>query len=87
MMLVLTLVLLTMFLASCSNKVEYVYVDRPVKMFPPAAYLVKCDKPTLDGDTWKAIGLLSLRRGTALDDCADKMDGIIGWTLKEEGAK
>lgn len=87
MMHALTPVLLTMFLASCSTKTEYVYVDRPVKVFPPAAYLVKCDKPTRDGDTWKAIGLLAIRRGSALDDCADKMDGIINWTLAEQGAK
>jgi hypothetical protein len=76
-----------MLLASCSKKPEYVYVDRVVKQYPPQAYLVKCDKPTIKGDTWKAVGALAIERGNALDDCADKIDGIIEWSNKEEGAK
>lgn len=74
---------LMLFLTSCSKKPEYIYVDRVVKQYPPQAYLVKCDKPTIKGKTWKAIGELAIERGNALDDCADKIDGIIKWS---EGA-
>ncbi|UNY42494.1 hypothetical protein [Escherichia phage vB_EcoM_PiR] len=44
--------------------------------------MVKCHKPELTGNTWKAIGQLAIERGTALDDCADKMDSIINWSNK-----
>lgn len=74
--------LLLPFLNSCADKPEVVYVDRVVKVYPPGAYLAKCHKPELTGNTWKAIGQLAIERGTALDDCADKMDSIISWSNK-----
>lgn len=79
---VLILTPLLLLLSSCADKPEVVYVDRVVKVYPPGAYLVKCYKPVLDGTTWKAIGQLAIERGTALDDCADKLDSIIEWSVK-----
>lgn len=78
--------LLTLLLTACSEKPQVVY--KTVYIFPPEAYLVPCDKPTLEGKTWADIGRLAIKRGTSLDACAGRVDGIIEWRdkkKKEEG--
>lgn len=75
----LMLSLATVFLISCANSPQFVYVKQNIPQ-----ELLQCDRIALEGDTYADIVRMAYRQKIALLECSERMQAIKAITTKKK---
>ncbi|WP_454889398.1 Rz1-like lysis system protein LysC [Serratia quinivorans] len=77
--------LLVLCLTSCASPALQPPV--PIILLPPESVFKRCERPTLQGDTWGDIGSYTLQLQTALSICAGQVATLNQWRISIQRVK